>query len=47
MTATLLFFIRLQDSAGSNMLLLVGSAGLAGILVLSGIGLAIWQAAER
>jgi hypothetical protein len=28
------------------MLLLVGSAGLAGILVLSGIGLAIWQAAD-
>jgi hypothetical protein len=46
-TTAALFFIQLQDSAGSNMLLLVGSAGLAGILVLSGIGLAILQAGER
>jgi hypothetical protein len=47
MTTAALFFIHIQDSAGSNMLLLIGSAGLAGILVLSGIGLAIWRAAER
>ena len=47
MTTAALFFIHIQDSAVSNMLLLIGSAGLAGILVLSGIGLAIWRAAER